>query len=260
MNKVTLGKPISISQVRALNSVAGYCWFSASTLRFFAGKVYSSVVTMPDCWLFISSEQFTSSSGRPDPRKYTIRSISIDGDVDTVGEFGQYRSKEAALAEARRLAKQANAQAQIDVTFKWTTSRAVDTYGYNICTLYANGKRGASCSGGGYDMKGTALGLFMMKQFDEQLRTLTPSEFYGLTFYAAKTETEQYKRIDAWQDGASLYLDGACGFSSVMSILRAIGYDLIYLGEDKRSDSYALVTLDEAKTRRAAALDSEEAS
>lgn len=42
--------------------------------------------------------------------------------------------------------------------FKWTISRGRDTYGYNICSLYVDGKKVSGCSGGGYDMMGTCLG------------------------------------------------------------------------------------------------------
>lgn len=37
--------------------------------------------------------------------------------------------------------------------FKWTISRARETLGYNVVTLYVNGSKVARCNGGGYDMK-----------------------------------------------------------------------------------------------------------
>ena len=46
--------------------------------------------------------------------------------------------------------------------FRWTTSRARDSYGYNRCTLYAGRDKVASTCGGGYDMKGTVLGNFIL--------------------------------------------------------------------------------------------------
>jgi len=98
------------------------------------------------------------------------------------------------------------------LTFKWGVSRGRYTYGYNICSLYVEGKKVASCNGGGYDMKGTCFGDWIEKEFQEQLKTLNLDEFYGLQEYDGK-------RI----------LDGACGFSSMERILKALGYKLTYL-------------------------------
>lgn len=79
-----------------------------------------------------------------------------------------------------------------DLHFKWTISRARDTYGYNVCTLHADGRKVARCNGGGYDMKGTCLGDFIAKHYADRLNALTPDDmpenshgryFYGLTFH-----------------------------------------------------------------------------
>lgn len=60
----------------------------------------------------------------------------------------------------------------ITLEFKWTVSRGRDTYGYNICTLYADGSRVARCNGGGYDMEGTVLGSFIARNFSDRLLRL----------------------------------------------------------------------------------------
>lgn len=57
----------------------------------------------------------------------------------------------------------------ITLEFRWTVSRGRDTYGYNICTLYADGARVARCNGGGYDMEGTVLGNFLAANFRDRL-------------------------------------------------------------------------------------------
>lgn len=71
--------------------------------------------------------------------------------------------------------------------FKWTVSKARDTYGYNICTLYVNGRKSARCNGGGYDMQGTCLGNWLASHYAERLRQLTPNGkerlFYGLSYH-----------------------------------------------------------------------------
>jgi hypothetical protein len=53
--------------------------------------------------------------------------------------------------------------------FKWTVSRARDSYGYNICSLYVNGRKVAACNGGGYSMDGTNLGTYIEQEFREDL-------------------------------------------------------------------------------------------
>lgn len=60
--------------------------------------------------------------------------------------------------------------------FKWTTSRARDSYGYNVCTLFADGRKVGRCNGGGYDMKGTCLGSYIDTFFADRLRALKPED------------------------------------------------------------------------------------
>lgn len=56
--------------------------------------------------------------------------------------------------------------------FRWGVSRGRETYGYNICTLYADGVRVSSCDGGGYDMTGTSLGNYIASRFRDRLLRL----------------------------------------------------------------------------------------
>ena len=60
--------------------------------------------------------------------------------------------------------------------FKWTVSRGRETYGYNIVSLYVDGQKVSSCNGGGYDMQGTALGKWVMDNFQDKTRKL-PSNY-----------------------------------------------------------------------------------
>lgn len=129
--------------------------------------------------------------------------------------------------------------------FKWTVSRGRDTYGYNICSLWIDRVKVSSCNGGGYDMQGTALANWMQEEFQDQLRKL-PSNygsgdnnkgFYGLSFYNSKTKKSQH-RFSKNVDRACL--QGACGFSSITSILNAIGYELEYITEEKDITVYLL--------------------
>ncbi len=140
--------------------------------------------------------------------------------------------------------------------FTWTTSKARDTYGYNIVTLYVDGKKVSSCNGGGYDMKGTVLGNYIAETFPDRLLKLT-KEFYGLTFHDpnfdpgkividGETINEREKagktvgldRYQAFYSASSKLptknhtvplLNGACGFSSMENVIKAIGMQLRYI-------------------------------
>ena len=158
--------------------------------------------------------------------------------------------------------------------FKWTISRARDSYGYNICSLNVNSEKVSSCNGGGYDMKGTALGNWMATRFKDELLKLD-KEFYGLTFHDpdyepgkqiidGETVEEREKagksigleRYQAFHGASSKIptdkhiiplMDGACGMSSMERILKAVGYCLQFVDEGKNQSIYILQELDEKK-------------
>jgi hypothetical protein len=78
-------------------------WFDADTMRFFKSRV-------PDYWsplihgrYFISSERNETPFHPSEPRRYTIREVRSNGDIDTIGEFGGYATKRAAERAAREL-------------------------------------------------------------------------------------------------------------------------------------------------------------
>jgi hypothetical protein len=62
----------------------------------------------------------------------------------------------------------------ITLEVKWGTSRGRDSYGYALCTLYADGRKAARCNGGGYDMKGTVMGNWLAAAFADRLLRLKP--------------------------------------------------------------------------------------
>lgn len=117
------------------------------------------------------------------------------------------------------------------LSLKWSISRAADTYGYNRVTLTddSTGKRYA-CVGGGYDMVGTVLGAWLQDVHADALLTIAdrahqhrseldrrtneaPDALYGMT--------SSYK--NAALRSAHVYLDGACGESSMVRIAEAAG-------------------------------------
>ena len=128
--------------------------------------------------------------------------------------------------------------------FKWTVSRGNDTYGYNICSLWVNDRKVSSCNGGGYDMKGTVLGYWMITEFTDKLKKLRANYgsgdnmggFYGLSFYNEKRSKQQ----NTWSKDCSIYLDGACGFSSMETILFKIGYRLQFIDKEQNYTIYIL--------------------
>lgn len=69
--------------------------------------------------------------------------------------------------------------------FKWTVSRGRDTDGYNICSLYVEGKKVASCNGGGYDMEGTCLGSWVARRFAERLCKLKEKDMPAQSHWEA---------------------------------------------------------------------------
>lgn len=103
--------------------------------------------------------------------------------------------------------------------YRCTTSRGRDTYGYNLVSLEdtSTGKKYRTC-GGGYDMLGTVLGKWLKdsKYWDNicllptQHGSSDPNKgYYGLTNYGGKRG-----------------IDGACGFSCMVNIARAVGLDV----------------------------------
>jgi len=81
----------TIAEIRAANKAIGQHWFSRGTMRFFNCRIESRKPIHGR--FFITSERYNDS----EPRLYIIREALADGKIDTIGEFQQYKSKEAAL-------------------------------------------------------------------------------------------------------------------------------------------------------------------
>jgi len=103
---------------------------------------------------------------------------------------------------------------------RWTISKARDTYNYDICSLWQNNKKITSCMGGGYDLAGTCLGNFLTLNYTSRLKKLYTPDFYGLTFINTHTDT----KLKKYKPGCDIeiILDGACGWSSMEEVARAI--------------------------------------
>ena len=104
----------------------------------------------------------------------------------------------------------------LELAFTYGTSRAENSYGYNLVTLkgvVGNESKYREC-GGGYCMIGSAMGQFIQDQFGEALMELTGQceNFYGFSFRNGKIQ-----------------VDGACGENCMEKILKnLLGYEISY--------------------------------
>lgn len=152
--------------------------------------------------------------------------------------------------------------------FKYTTSKGRDSYGYNICSLWVDGEKVSSTCGGGYDMKGTALGNWMARKFEKELLKFNKS-FYGLTYHDPNWQPSK-EIIKREKEGKSLgleryqdfykqssklpteqhtipQLDGACGFECMTSILNNMDYYLKYVDGTTNTTTYILDKKEQSK-------------
>jgi len=123
--------------------------------------------------------------------------------------------------------------------FKWTVSRGRNSYGYNICTLLVDGVKKGQCNGGGYDMKGTSLAYWLTNDFQPQLL-----ELFSPEILAKENYSKRFYGVHISEKSKSVYLDGACGFSSIERIANAIGVKLIWNPEStkrKHDDFYTAI-------------------
>lgn len=64
---------------------------------------------------------------------------------------------------------------------RWSISKGIYTFGYNICSLWHGNIKVATCNGGGYDMTSTSISNFINLYFQDRLNSITSENFeYGL--------------------------------------------------------------------------------
>jgi len=128
------------------------------------------------------------------------------------------------------------------LALSWGVSRGRDTYGYNIARLdsHNSGKR-YRCSGGGYDMTGTVLGMYLESEHQDRLQLLKKISNNG---EKPKIEDCGYS-VKGWTRRPDLYgltfdpkgkahIDGACGINSVERIAEAIGLNIKHDYSERR--------------------------
>lgn len=111
------------------------------------------------------------------------------------------------------------------LSVKWTSSKAQDTYGYNICTVIndGNGER-FKCLGGGYDMLGTSLANFIQKEYQTELMQNSDKAYYlnGYPENIMSVEKQGFYGMTFNKLKNSITLDGACGISSIERLINEV--------------------------------------
>lgn len=85
----------SESELADYNKRCGNHWFDADSKRFFSSRIGMIFHGQsPADWnIFISSERNTWGN---EPRLYTVRQLQIDGQIESLSEFQQYRTSKQA--------------------------------------------------------------------------------------------------------------------------------------------------------------------
>lgn len=114
------------------------------------------------------------------------------------------------------------------LSLSWSTSRGVDTYGYNIARLddQNTGKR-YRCMGGGYDMTGTVFAQWLQDVYQSELVDLVKTIPMVECGYHIKghLKNETLYGLNVTPKG-NVTLDGACGLSSMITVCDALGLDV----------------------------------
>lgn len=102
---------IDIATIKRINADKGKFFFSPGAMRFFSSRVAQYAYCPDDMSraYFVTSEQFTGSDRKTQPRRYTVRVMDMTtGDVTEphghADGFQEYASRNGADREARRLA------------------------------------------------------------------------------------------------------------------------------------------------------------
>lgn len=100
---IDLSKIYTVSQLKAAVTLTGSHFFDKDAMRFFRSRVAPGILHTDRGIVFITSEQFVSYTPtyHAEPRMYTLRLLTEEGDIKGLGEFQQYKD----LRQARKAAK-----------------------------------------------------------------------------------------------------------------------------------------------------------
>lgn len=96
----------TIDAIKRANADRGLHYFERGTMRFFRSRVGQTVYQGPGGIYFVTSEQFVPSSGRPEPRRYSVRKFNPEtADISTAGGhtpgFQRYSTSKGAANAAK---------------------------------------------------------------------------------------------------------------------------------------------------------------
>ena len=96
---------MTINEIKRANAAAGFYFFEADTLRFFASIIHDAVYEGPGGIYFVTSERFETRDYKG-PRKYTVRRyVPETAEVQEASKFQRYEESEDAHDDARALAR-----------------------------------------------------------------------------------------------------------------------------------------------------------
>lgn len=81
----------SIADVARANKENGQKWFSPDTMAFFSSRIETDLIHGE---FFITSEE----NNGDDDRRYNIRRVKWDADIDTVGDYNEHLTLEDAIS------------------------------------------------------------------------------------------------------------------------------------------------------------------
>lgn len=107
----------------------------------------------------------------------------------------------------------------------WSTSRARDTYGYNVARLEdTETHKQYRCNGGGYDMVGTVFAEWLQDRYQERLWGIREQAYYIRSVGNSTTEQSGLYGMTWTED--DVRLDGGCGLESIRRIAKEIGLEV----------------------------------
>jgi hypothetical protein len=92
----------TVRQIRGAHREAGRYWFAESASRYFGTRIHDVVYGGR---YFVTSEKDPLGVWRDGQRRYSVRRVNDDLDVETVGKFGAYATARAAHKAARQAAE-----------------------------------------------------------------------------------------------------------------------------------------------------------
>lgn len=93
----------SIEEIKRANRRIDHHFFDADTMRFFLSRLAPGIIAGR---FFVTSEQFVSFDGAAiEPRRYTVRQVTDEGEISDASEFQRFPTLRAARRWADQVVK-----------------------------------------------------------------------------------------------------------------------------------------------------------